>query len=95
MIPCRYFLIVLLFFLQGCYPSTPVTGEFPDFITANEDYFITRIGDVPFNDGNTYALTITELVENPGSFTLEDYWQDLGWDVTPPMDVDSTIFPPT
>ena len=72
MTPCRYFIIVLMLFLQGCYPNAPVTGEFPDFITANEDYFITRIGDVPSIDGDTYALTIAGLVENPGSFTLEE-----------------------
>jgi DMSO/TMAO reductase YedYZ molybdopterin-dependent catalytic subunit len=72
MTPCRWFVIFLLLFLAGCYPNTPVTGEFPDFITANEDYFITRIGDVPSIDGETYALSITGLVENPRSFTLEE-----------------------
>ena len=69
---CRYCVIFLLLFLAGCYPNTPVTGEFPDFITANEDYFITRIGDVPSIDGETYELNITGLVENPRSFTLEE-----------------------
>lgn len=72
MTPCRWFVLFLLLFLAGCYPNTPVTGEFPDFITANEDYFITRIGDVPSIDGETYALNITGLVEHPRSFTLEE-----------------------
>lgn len=69
---CRCFVIILLLFLGGCYPNTPVTGEFPDFITENEDYFITRIGDVPSIDERTYELKITGLVENPHSFTREE-----------------------
>ena len=68
MILCRCFVIFLLLFLGACYPNIPVTGEFPDFITENEDYFITRIGDVPSIDGETYALNITGLVENPQLF---------------------------
>ena len=64
--------IFLILFLSGCYPNPPVTGEFPDFITENEDYFVTRIGSVPDIDEETYELTITGLVENPRSFTLEE-----------------------
>ena len=64
--------IILILFLIGCYPNPPVTGEFPDFITANEDYFVTRIGSVPDIDEETYELNIIGLVENPRSFTLEE-----------------------
>ena len=68
----RLIVLFLMFLLSGCYPGPPVTGEFPDFITANEDYFVTRIGSVPFIDGETYELNITGLVANPRSFTLEE-----------------------
>jgi len=76
MIFCRLILIFLVLLLCSCYPNSPVPGEFPDFITETEDYFVTRIGTVPDIDGETYALTITGLVENPRSFTLEEL-QDL------------------
>jgi len=65
-------LVIFSILLSGCYPNGPVTGEFPDFITENEDYFVTRIGSVPDIDEATYELTITGLVENPRSFTLEE-----------------------
>ena len=35
-------------------------------------------------------VTEIEVIDRP----LEDYYQDFGWDVAPPMDVDSTIFFP-
>ena len=56
-------------------PSTTTTSTTispPDFITENKDYFITRIGQVPDIDEETYELKITGLVENPSSFTLEE-----------------------
>jgi DMSO/TMAO reductase YedYZ molybdopterin-dependent catalytic subunit len=64
--------LFLILSLSSCYPNPPVTGEFPDFITENDDYFVTRIGSVPDIDEDTYELTITGLVENPRSFTLEE-----------------------
>ena len=68
----RLFAISLILPLIGCYPNPPAPGEFPDFITANEDYFVTRIGSVPDIDQETYELNIIGLVENPRSFTLEE-----------------------
>ncbi|UCE11010.1 MAG: molybdopterin-dependent oxidoreductase [Candidatus Thorarchaeota archaeon] len=53
-------------------PQEDVSSEFPDFITKNEDYFVTRIGQVPTIDRDMYRLEITGLVENPTSFTLEE-----------------------
>lgn len=47
-------------------------NQFPDFITKNEDYFVTRIGSVPEIDRDTYELQITGLVDNPTSFTLDE-----------------------
>ena len=45
-------------------------SEFPDFITKNEDYFVTRLGSVPSIDGDTYQLEINGLVDNPTSYSL-------------------------
>ncbi|MHA2003131.1 MAG: molybdopterin-dependent oxidoreductase [Candidatus Thorarchaeota archaeon] len=47
------------------------SSEFPDFITKNEDYFITRIGTVPEIDRDTYRLEISGLVDNRTSFSLD------------------------
>jgi DMSO/TMAO reductase YedYZ molybdopterin-dependent catalytic subunit len=48
------------------------SSEFPDFITKNEDYFITRIGGVPEIDRDTYRLEMTGLIDNPKNFTLDE-----------------------
>ncbi|MFW9845941.1 MAG: molybdopterin-dependent oxidoreductase [Candidatus Thorarchaeota archaeon] len=49
-------------------------GEYPDFITKNKDYYLTRIGDVPQIDRDTYELEIRGLVENPRSFSLDELY---------------------
>ncbi len=46
--------------------------DFPDFFTKNENYFITRIGGVPYIDRDSYRLEIKGLVDNPANFTLDD-----------------------
>ncbi len=48
------------------------SAEFPDFITSNEDYFVTRIGTVPEIDRDTYQLEIKGLIDNPTSFSLDE-----------------------
>ncbi|MHA2027128.1 MAG: molybdopterin-dependent oxidoreductase [Candidatus Thorarchaeota archaeon] len=53
-------------------PSIEVSQEFPDFFTANEDYYITRIGDVPTIDRETYRLEIKGLIDNPTDFSLAE-----------------------
>jgi DMSO/TMAO reductase YedYZ molybdopterin-dependent catalytic subunit len=62
--------------LAGCASARFTVDEegFPDFITANEDYYVTRIGEVPMVTGGSYALEVTGLVERPGSFSLEDLY---------------------
>ncbi len=45
-------------------------GQFPDFITSNEDYYITRIGKLPDIKESEYSLEITGLVDKPGKWTL-------------------------
>jgi hypothetical protein len=47
-------------------------SEFPDFITKNEDYFVTRIGAVPEINRDTYRLEIHGLIDTPTSFSLSD-----------------------
>jgi DMSO/TMAO reductase YedYZ molybdopterin-dependent catalytic subunit len=51
---------------------TSFVPAYPDFITANKDYFITRIGDVPQVNADSFRLEITGLVETPKSFSLHD-----------------------
>jgi DMSO/TMAO reductase YedYZ molybdopterin-dependent catalytic subunit len=68
--------VVLLIVQPGVWFSEPPndssSGEFPDFITSNEDYFTTRISTVPVIDRDTYRLEITGLIDNPASFSLVD-----------------------
>ncbi|MHA2026635.1 MAG: molybdopterin-dependent oxidoreductase [Candidatus Thorarchaeota archaeon] len=51
-------------------PGDNDSYEFPDFFTKNEDYFVTRIGEVPILNRDTYRLEIHGLIENPRSYTL-------------------------
>ena len=54
-------------------PAHFAAGDsFPDFVTSNEDYYITRIGGVPEIDASNYRLEVTGLVSTPRSFTLEE-----------------------
>ena len=47
-------------------------GNFPNFYTKTEDYYITRIGDIPVIDEHSYKLEITGCVENPTNFSLSE-----------------------
>ena len=51
---------------------TPPVLPFPDFVTANKDYYITRIGDVPQVNADSFRLEITGLVDTPRSFSLHE-----------------------
>ena len=57
--------------LSGCATRKNRLQHFPDFITTNADYYVTRIGSVPNVDEATYHLEISGLVDTPQSFTLE------------------------
>jgi hypothetical protein len=65
--------VVVLLVAIDPFSTTPDDDslEFPDFITKNEDYFVTRIGGVPSIDRDTYRLEIKGLVDNPASFSLD------------------------
>ena len=71
----RVFLIMLvltgLFLVSGC-KSKNRLDDFPDYVTTNKDYYITRIGSVPKIDESTYRLTISGLVDTPMSYTLDE-----------------------
>jgi DMSO/TMAO reductase YedYZ molybdopterin-dependent catalytic subunit len=74
-----YFIIVMVVMsvvLISIHPLSPSedeeTSQYPDFITKNEDYFITRIGGVPEIDRDTYRLEVKGLIDNPTSFTLDE-----------------------
>ncbi len=73
--------VVVLLVLRDCSringPSSgvlppPEVVSYPAFITANKDYYITRIGDVPQISADTFHLQITGLVDTPRSFSLHD-----------------------
>jgi len=62
--------------------SAPADGTdaagYPDFVTSNADYYVTRIGKVPNIDPGTYRLEVKGLVETPLSLSLDDlYAMDL------------------
>ena len=52
--------------------GTPATPDFPDFVTSNADYFVTRIGAVPTLDEATYRLSISGLIDQEVELTLDD-----------------------
>jgi DMSO/TMAO reductase YedYZ molybdopterin-dependent catalytic subunit len=55
---------------NGGAPDLTALYPYPDFITANKDYFTTRIDDVPHVDADSFRLEITGLVKRPQSFSL-------------------------
>ena len=66
--------VIAVVFISGpiLWSTEPTSepSEFPDFITKNEDYFVTRIGGVPQIDRDTYRLEIHGLIDNPMSYSL-------------------------
>jgi DMSO/TMAO reductase YedYZ molybdopterin-dependent catalytic subunit len=67
---CLFVQLLIVIFLCACSPDP--TAEFPDFITKNEDYFTTRIRDVPVINGETYRLSVSGLIEHPRMFTIDE-----------------------
>jgi DMSO/TMAO reductase YedYZ molybdopterin-dependent catalytic subunit len=65
--------LISIAFISGCSKKRRL-DDFPDFITSNTDYYVTRIGSVPVIDPDTYRLEITGLVDNPHSYTLEELY---------------------
>ena len=61
-------LIMVLF--TSCKPAA--LSGFPDFITKNEDYFITRSDGVPEIDAASYRLKVSGLVNTPGTWSLAE-----------------------
>jgi DMSO/TMAO reductase YedYZ molybdopterin-dependent catalytic subunit len=66
---------VLLVLLSCVSPQYAVREDgFPDFVTSAENYYVTRIGEVPQITAGTYRLKVGGLVEKPTSFTLEELY---------------------
>jgi hypothetical protein len=68
--------IILIFItgisIQGCFTKKRRIATYPEYITPNKDYYVTRIGSVPKIDETAYRLSVTGLVKKPRSFTLEE-----------------------
>lgn len=67
----RLFRMVAAVLATGFLPLWVFAGGFPDFITTNEDYYVTRIGKLPDIKEPGYRLEITGLVDRPGKWTLD------------------------
>jgi DMSO/TMAO reductase YedYZ molybdopterin-dependent catalytic subunit len=61
---------LMLVLFTSCKPAA--LSGFPDFITKNKDYFITRIDDVPEIDAASYRLKVSGLVNAPGTWSLAE-----------------------
>ena len=57
----------------GSEPTVRESG-FPEFITPNDEYYVTRIGEVPRIDGEAYRLEISGLVASPRSLSLDELY---------------------
>jgi DMSO/TMAO reductase YedYZ molybdopterin-dependent catalytic subunit len=71
---------LVLLVLLSCSSQNYAVREngYPDFVTSAEDYYVTRIGEVPKIDAGSYRLEVRGLVERPSSFALEElYAMDL------------------
>ncbi len=68
--------LIVLFALLSCTSSRFSVKEsgFPDFITSNEDYYVTRIGEIPEIEASSYALEVKGLVEKHRSFSLQELY---------------------
>jgi DMSO/TMAO reductase YedYZ molybdopterin-dependent catalytic subunit len=68
--------LLVVIALGACGLRASVNDEtgFPDFITSNRDYYVTRIDGIPEVDPSTYRLTVSGLVETPMSLTLDDLY---------------------
>ncbi len=64
--------LIITLLCAGCMPGDPPGGDYPDFITENDDYFVTHIGPVPVIDAGTYELSVYGLVDTPASFSLDE-----------------------
>lgn len=64
--------VIMLSIILDNFSTTIYSGDFPDFYTKTEDYYITRIGDVPIIDEQSYKLEITGCIENPTNYSLSE-----------------------
>ena len=55
-------------------PQAVRRDGFPDFVTTNENYYVTRIGQIPEIDPQTYTLEVVGLIDNPLLLGLEELY---------------------
>ena len=73
---CRLIVVLLgVVLVIGCATAQKQVARFPDFVTANDDYFVTRIGEVPQIDAESYRLKIFGKVLQPTTSTLDELYQ--------------------
>ncbi|MFC1489733.1 molybdopterin-dependent oxidoreductase [Candidatus Latescibacterota bacterium] len=76
---CTFIILIVI----GCDSNSPTGPKedhtydeilllYPDFITQNEDYFITQIENTPILSADTYKLTVKGIGETELSFSLDD-----------------------
>lgn len=73
---------LLLLSLAGCdngqgpdEDEVPDISAFPGFFTPNEDYYITRLNDVPVINADEYRLQLSGALDEPGSLTLSELYE--------------------
>ena len=67
----RMYSMVTVVLVAVLLPLWSFAGGFPDFITSNENYYITRIGKLPDIKESGYELEVTGLLSRPGKWTLD------------------------
>lgn len=68
-------LFLILILLTCCsIDNSAEDNNFPEFITPNKEYYITRIGKVPKIDPDSYRLEVKGFVESPKSLTLKELY---------------------
>jgi hypothetical protein len=68
-------MVAVLAFFSCASPQYAVREDgFPDFVTSAENYYVTRIGEVPQIQAESYSLEVGGLIERPTSFTLDELY---------------------
>lgn len=56
-------------------PDSPEPhASYPDFITSKDNYFDTKIADVPIINATSYQLKISGAVDHPATFSLQELY---------------------
>ncbi len=69
-----FILAILLVLMVNPSGKSAQKETFPDFITANSDYYITRIGKIPKIDPDAFRLKVSGLIDAPKTLTLDELY---------------------